>query len=68
MLDTAATQYKHAGSLEQAAQDRFGLSPTRFWQTVNRIIETEAALAYAPHTVGLLRGRRRPQGRLRRRL
>lgn len=68
ILDTAAGRYKHAGSLEQVAADRFGLSPTRFWQAVNRLIDTEAALAYQPHTVRLLQRRRTPQARLQRRL
>ncbi|WP_420179706.1 DUF3263 domain-containing protein [Paenarthrobacter sp. TA1.8] len=59
MLDLAGEHFKHAGSLDSAAMDRFGMTPTRYWQEVNRLIQTEAAVAYRPATVAHLKTRRR---------
>lgn len=64
MLDVAAQTYKYAGSVDVIAKERFGLSPTRFWQEINRLIQTEAAYAYRPEAVRRLNQRRRPQVRL----
>jgi hypothetical protein len=68
MLDVAAQTYKYAGSVDVIAKERFGLSPTRFWQEINRLIQTEAAVAYRPEAVRRLHQRRRPQVRLQRTL
>ena len=68
MIDVAAAQYKYAGSVDVVAQERFGLTPTRFWQEINRLIQTEAAYAYRPEATRRLNQRRRPQTRLRRAL
>lgn len=43
--------------------ERFGMTPTRYWQEMNRLIRTEAAVAYRPQTVALLSNRRRPTTR-----
>lgn len=59
MLDLASEKFKHAGSLDSAAMERFGLTPTKYWQEVNRIIQTEAAVAYRPATVAQLKTKRR---------
>lgn len=59
MLDLATEHFRYAGSLDTAAMDRFGMTPTRYWQEMNRIIETEAALAYRPAAVQRLMARRR---------
>lgn len=64
MIDVAAQTYKYAGSVDVIAKERFGLSPTRFWQDLNRLIQTEAAVAYRPEAVRRLNQRRRPQARL----
>jgi hypothetical protein len=64
MLDVAARTYKYAGSVDVIAKERFGLSPTRFWQEINRLIQTEVAVAYRPEAVRRLNQRRRPQVRL----
>jgi Protein of unknown function (DUF3263) len=64
MIDVAAQTYKYAGSVDVVAKDRFGLSPTRFWQDVNRLILTEEAYAYRPEAVRRLNERRRPQVRM----
>jgi len=58
MIDLAGEHFKHAGSLDTAAMERFGMSPTRYWQGMNRLIRTEAAVAYRPQTVALLSTRR----------
>ena len=63
MIDVAAGTYKYTGSLEVEAQRQFGLSPTRYWQEVNRLIRTEAAVAYRPAAVARLNARRRPASR-----
>ncbi|WNT44929.1 hypothetical protein SEA_ABBYDAISY_34 [Arthrobacter phage AbbyDaisy] len=70
MIDVAMGTYKYTGSLELDAQREFGLSPTRYWQEINRLIETEAAVAYRPAAVASLRARRtsRVAGRVRSRL
>ena len=68
MIDVAAQTYKYAGSVDVVAKERFGLSPTRFWQDVNRIIQTDAAHAYRPEAVRRLNQRRRPQAPLQRAL
>lgn len=59
MIDLAGEHFKHAGSLDSAAMERFGMTPTRYWQEVNRLIQTEAAVAYRPSTVAQLKTRRR---------
>lgn len=59
MLDLASEKFKHAGSLDSAAMERFGMTPTRYWQEINQLIQTEAAVAYRPATVAQLKTRRR---------
>jgi hypothetical protein len=55
MLDLASESFKHAGSLDTAAMERFSMTPTRYWQEMNRLIRTEAAVAYRPTAVARLR-------------
>ena len=47
--------WKHAGNKEQAVRERFDLSPTRYYQLLNRIIDDEVALAHDPMLVKRLR-------------
>ena len=68
MLDVAAGSYKYAGSVDVVAGERFGLSPTRFWQSVNQILGTSDAIEYRPEAVRLLESRRRPQRRTHQRI
>jgi hypothetical protein len=63
MLDLAGETFKYAGSLDTAAGERFGLSPTRYWQEVNMLLRTEAAVAYQPALVARLNNKRRPNVR-----
>ena len=47
--------WKHAGNKEEAVRERFDLSPTRYYQLLNRIIDDEVALAHDPMLVKRLR-------------
>lgn len=68
MIDLAGEHFKHAGSLDSAAMERFGMTPTRYWQEMNRLIGTEAAVAYQPASVRRLRRRLRERAPVRSRL
>jgi hypothetical protein len=68
MIDLAAGKYKYAGSLEDLVKQQFGLTPTRYWQEMNRLLQTAEAAAYRPEAVRRLNARRRPQARLERRV
>lgn len=43
------------GAKDQAARDRFGLSAIGYYQRLNVLIDTRAALEHDPHTVNRLR-------------
>lgn len=62
LLALAGAHYKYEGAREHAALTLHGLSATRFWQDVNRIIDSEAAVAHAPALVARLRAKRKPGG------
>jgi hypothetical protein len=47
--------WRYAGAKEAAVRERFDVSPTRYYQLLNRIIDDEAALAYDPMLVKRLR-------------
>ncbi|TQJ60494.1 uncharacterized protein DUF3263 [Arthrobacter sp. SLBN-83] len=68
MIDLAGETFKYAGSLEDQARQCFGLTPTRYWQEVNRLIQTPAAHQYRPALVQRLTQRRQPRTRLNTRL
>ncbi len=55
IVDFERRWWKHAGAKEQAIRDRFELSPTRYYQLLNALLDEPAALAYDPVTVGRLR-------------
>lgn len=54
-LDIATRHYAHAGARDQAIVEETGLSVTRFWQAVNRLIDDPAILAARPVEVSRLR-------------
>lgn len=54
ILDLEARWWRLAG-LKQAAIRDLGYTPTRYYQRLNYLIDTEPALAYAPATVNRLR-------------
>lgn len=43
------------GEREAMAWSRWGLTPTRYTQVLNQLLDTQAALAHDPHTVNRLR-------------
>ncbi|GAA2562161.1 hypothetical protein HD598_001012 [Neomicrococcus aestuarii] len=47
--------WKLAGAKEEAIRQLFDLSATHYYQTLNALIDTEAALAYDPMLVKRLR-------------
>jgi hypothetical protein len=55
ILDFEREWWKFAGAKEQAVRERFDVSPTRYYQLLNRVIDDEAALAYDPMLVKRLR-------------
>ena len=70
MLDLERQWWKYAGAKEQAIREKFELSATHYYQVLNALIDTEAALAYDPMLVKRLRRLRlsRQQARSARRL
>lgn len=49
------TWWRYPGAKETAVRDRFGWSMTRYYQVLNALIDTPAALAADPLTVNRLR-------------
>lgn len=58
MLDLERAWFRRPGSKEQAILQTFGISPTRYYQQLNALIDTEVALAHDPITVNRLRRQR----------
>jgi hypothetical protein len=54
-LDLEARFWKHAGTKEDAIRRELGVSPTRQYQRVARLLDEPAAVAYAPFVVNRLR-------------
>lgn len=65
ILDFEREWWKFAGAKEQAIKDRFDLSPTRYYQLLNRVVDDEDALAYDPMLVKRLRRMRAARQRQR---
>ena len=55
ILDFEREWWRYAGAKEQAVRERFDVSPTRYYQLLNRIIDDPAAEAYDPMLVKRLR-------------
>lgn len=70
ILALEARWFKHAGAREQAIHDKLGMTPTRYYQVLNRLLDDPDALAHDPITVNRLRRirddrqRTRPSSRL----
>lgn len=47
--------WKTAGAKEQAIRDELGMTPVRYYQRLNQLVDTEAALAHEPVLVNRLR-------------
>ena len=65
ILDFEREWWKYAGAKEQAIRERFDLSPTRYYQLLNRIIDDENALEFDPMLVKRLRRMRASRQRQR---
>ena len=57
--------WKFAGAKEQAVRDKFGMSATRYYQTLNALIDQPEALAQDPLLVKRLRRLRASRQRAR---
>ncbi|MEE6273821.1 DUF3263 domain-containing protein [Georgenia wangjunii] len=55
--------WKYAGAKETAVRDLFGMSATRYYQVLNALIDSEAALAADPMLVKRLRRMRQARQR-----
>lgn len=55
ILDFEREWWRYAGAKEHAVREHFDVSPTRYYQLLNRVIDDEAALAYDPMLVKRLR-------------
>lgn len=58
ILDFERQWWKYAGAKETAVRELFGLTATRYYQELNALIDTEAALAHDPMLVKRLRRQR----------
>ena len=56
--------WKYAGAKEQAITKQFSMSPTNYYQLLNQLIETDAAMAYDPMLVKRLRRTRSTKRRV----
>lgn len=54
MLELEQQWWPTPGRKEDAIRDLLGMTPTRYYQRLNRLIDTEAALAKDPVTVNRL--------------
>jgi hypothetical protein len=58
MLTLAGTSYRRQGVRESDIGQLFNMSPTAFYQRVNQLLDTEAALAWNPLLLQRLRNAR----------
>ncbi len=55
MLELERLWWKYAGAKEQAIRDKFDMNATNYYQILNALIDSEAALAHDPLLVKRLR-------------
>ncbi|HVM00693.1 MAG TPA: DUF3263 domain-containing protein [Egibacteraceae bacterium] len=65
LLDFERDWAAHAGRKGTAIRAAFGITPARYYQLLNRLLATPAALAYDPLTVKRLRRRHEERSRRR---
>jgi hypothetical protein len=65
MLTFERHWWRQAGAKETAIRDRFGVTPTRYYQVLNALVDRPDALAADPLLVGRLRRLRRARQRTR---
>lgn len=54
ILSFESEWWRYAGNKERVIQERFGLSPTRYYQRLNRLLDHPEALAQEPALVNRL--------------
>ena len=54
ILDFERQWWKHAGAKEEAIRSEFALSTARYYQLLNAVIDSPAAVRYDPMLVGRL--------------
>lgn len=59
MLEFERSWWRFGGAKEDAIREQFDMTATRYYQTLNRLIDTESALAADPTLVRRLRRLRR---------
>ncbi|MFC9935853.1 DUF3263 domain-containing protein [Glutamicibacter sp. NPDC127525] len=64
ILDFETKHWKYAGAKEAAITEQLGLQPTHYYQLLNRLIESDQALAHNPMLIKQLRGKRSTRHRL----
>jgi len=65
ILEFERQWWRYSGAKEQAIRDLFDLSPTRYYQVLNHLIDTPEALAADPMLVKRLRRLRESRQRAR---
>lgn len=55
VLDLARRQWAGPGARDRAIRERLGISPTRYFQLLNALLDDPRALAHDPLTVNRLR-------------
>lgn len=65
ILEFEGRHWTYPGSKEESIKDLFDLSTTRYYQILNQLIDTEAALAHKPLLVKRLRRERTRRQRVR---
>ncbi|ANN98165.1 DUF3263 domain-containing protein [Mycobacteroides abscessus] len=55
VLDFERIWWHHSGSKEEAIRSKFGLTPTRYYQKLNQILDGDDSLRKDPITVNRLR-------------
>jgi hypothetical protein len=65
ILDLERTWWRQAGSKEREIRERFAISPTRYYQLLNRLIDNPEAMRQEPMLVRRLRRLRASRSRAR---
>ena len=65
ILEFERAWWRFAGAKEQAVRDQFHMSPTRYYQVLNALIDSDAALDFDPLLVKRLRRLRSSRQRAR---
>lgn len=61
MLKIEGQWWQTAGGKERAIRELLGMTPVRYYQLLNRLLATQAALSYAAVTVNRLNRLRSPR-------